>query len=97
MIKAYRLRDRASDVERFCIDTLYDREVTGNLERQSRRTWNRGRETYPRDPVGLTACSRVSPLRSTGRHELSIAAADKALALDPDMAPPTNQRYHQLV
>ena len=33
-LKAYRLRARASDVERFWIDTFYDRQVTGNLERQ---------------------------------------------------------------
>jgi eukaryotic-like serine/threonine-protein kinase len=52
--KAYELRDRASDAERFFIDTLYDRDVTGNLEREQRtlETWA---ETYPRDarPHGL--------------------------------------------
>ena len=55
-LKAYRLRDRASDVERFWIDTFYDRQVTGNLERQQQtmESWAR---TYPRDPVphGLLA------------------------------------------
>ena len=34
ILKAYQLRDRASDVERFYIETLYDRDVTGNLERE---------------------------------------------------------------
>ena len=45
-LKAYQMRNRASDVERFYIETLYDRHVTGNLERQQRtlETWA---ETYP--------------------------------------------------
>ena len=47
-LKAYQLRDRASDVERFFIDTLYDREVTGNLEREQ-RTLESWAQTYPRD------------------------------------------------
>ena len=48
LLKAYQLRDRASDVERFFIETLYDRDVTGNLEREQRtlETWA---ESYPRD------------------------------------------------
>ena len=84
-LKAYRLRDRASDVERFWIETFYDRQVTGNVERQQQtmESWAR---TYPRDPVphGLLAGFATG---STGRYELSIAATDKALALDPDRAP----------
>ena len=86
-LKAYQLRDRASDVERFWIDTLYDRQVTGNLERQQQtmESWAR---TYPRDPVphGLLAGFATS---STGQYELAIAAADKAIAMDPDRAPST--------
>jgi eukaryotic-like serine/threonine-protein kinase len=86
-LRAYRLRDRASDVERFWIDTFYDRQVTGNVERQQQtmESWAR---TYPRDPVphGLLAGFATS---STGRYELSIAAVDKALALDPDRVPST--------
>ncbi len=84
-LTAYRLRDRASDVERFWIDTFYDRQVTGNVERQQQTmaSWAR---TYPRDavPHGLLAGFATS---STGQYELSIAAVDKALALDPDLAP----------
>jgi hypothetical protein len=36
LIRAYQLRHRASDVERFSIETFYDRDVTGNLEREQR-------------------------------------------------------------
>ena len=41
LLKAYQLRHRASDAERFYIETLYDRDVTGNLERERRtlETW----------------------------------------------------------
>ena len=48
--RAYQLRDRASDRERFFITTMYDRQVTGNLEReqQTLESWAR---TYPRDPT----------------------------------------------
>ena len=67
------------------IDTLYDRQVTGNLERQQQtmESWAR---MYPRDstPLGLLAGLATT---STGKYELSIAAADKAIALEPNLAP----------
>ena len=46
--KAYALRDRVSDRERLWILFLYDRQVTGNLQRelQTLESWV---QTYPRD------------------------------------------------
>jgi eukaryotic-like serine/threonine-protein kinase len=84
-LEAYRLRDRASDVERFFIDALYDRQVTGDMEREQ-RTLELWAQTYPRDPSphGLLAGFAA---RSTGKYELAIDEADKAIALDPDQAP----------
>jgi serine/threonine protein kinase/tetratricopeptide (TPR) repeat protein len=84
-LKAYQLRDRASDVERFFIDTLYDRDVTGNLEREQRtlETWA---ESYPRDARPHSLISGFA-LTGTAQYELSIAEADKAIALDPDLTP----------
>jgi serine/threonine protein kinase/tetratricopeptide (TPR) repeat protein len=89
-VEAYRLRDRASDFERFRIETFYDRQVTGNLERQQQtmESWARA---YPREPVPLGLLAGLAT-QSTGKYELAIAAADKALALDPDRGPTLNSK-----
>ena len=94
--KAYQLRNRASDAERFYIETLYDRDFTGNLERE-RRTLETWAESYPRmaDPHTLTA---GLALLSTGQHELAIAETEKAIALDPDSNPAyANRAFNQLL
>jgi eukaryotic-like serine/threonine-protein kinase len=85
-LTAHRLRHRASDVERFFIDTLYDRDVTGNLEREQ-QTLESWAQTYPRDPVAHGLLSGFVT-GSTGKYELSIDEAGKAIALDPDLGPP---------
>ena len=83
--KAYQLRDRASDREKFFITAMYDREVTGNLEK-ARETLELWTQTYPRDsdPHGLLSGFST---QGTGRYEQSIEEAKKAIALDPDYAP----------
>jgi len=94
--KAYQLRNRASDAERFFIDTLYDRDFTGNLERE-RRTLETWAESYPRiaDPHTLVA---GLALMSTGQHELAIAETEKAIALDPGGSPAYgNRAFNQLL
>ena len=60
LLKAYQLRNRASDAERFYIDTLYDRDFTGNLERERRDVGNVGRE-LPARSRATQHCWRVSP------------------------------------
>ena len=73
------LRNRASDVERFRIDTLYDRDFTGNLEREQRtlETWA---QSYPRDARPHNLLSGLA-LTSTGQYELAIAKTETAIAL----------------
>jgi tetratricopeptide (TPR) repeat protein len=95
LLKAYQLRHRASDAERFYIDTLYDRDYTGNLERE-RRTLETWADTYPRDPSAPTLLAGLA-LSSTGQYELAIAATDKAIALDPDHTPAYVNRAHNQV
>jgi serine/threonine protein kinase/tetratricopeptide (TPR) repeat protein len=82
--KAHQLRDRTTAHERFLIDGLYQRQVTGNLEkaRQVFETWA---ATYPRDAEahGLLAGFAT---QGTGRYEQTIAEAEKSLAIDPDQS-----------
>ncbi|HMF61109.1 MAG TPA: tetratricopeptide repeat protein, partial [Vicinamibacterales bacterium] len=92
--KAYQLRHRASDAERFFIETVYDRQVTGNMDREM-ETLEAWAQTYPRDsiPHGLLAGFAT---RSTGRYELSIAAAERSQALSPEggSGPSYNSKAH---
>ena len=83
--KAYELRHRASDAERFYIEAMYDRSVTGNMDREM-ETLEAWAQTYPRDPIphGLLAGFAT---RSTGKYELSMAAADRSIALSGGSAP----------
>jgi eukaryotic-like serine/threonine-protein kinase len=95
LLKAYQLRHRASDVERLNIETLYDRDVTGNLERELRtlETWA---ESYPRDMRPRSLMAGLA-LTSTGQHELAIARTEEVLALNPDATPTYGSRaYNQL-
>jgi len=82
LLKAYQLRHRASNVERFYIDTLYDRDVTGNMEREL-RTLEAWAQSYPRDTNAINLPAGLA-LTSTGQYELAIAQTEKTLALDPD-------------
>ena len=81
--KAWRLRDRASDRERFFVDFTYYRQVTGNLEKayQTLESWLR---TYPRgeDPSALDLLAGLST-QGTGRFERAIQVAQEKLATDP--------------
>jgi serine/threonine protein kinase len=83
--RAWQLRDRVSDRERFFIDFTYDRQVTGNLERayQTLESWLR---VYPRgvppNPQGLL--SGLST-QGTGRFERAIEAAQKQIVNDPNV------------
>jgi tetratricopeptide (TPR) repeat protein len=95
LLKAHQLRNRASDVERFYIETLYDRDVTGNLEREQRtlETWA---QSYPRDARPHTLIAGMA-LTSTGQYERAIAETAKAIALDPDLTPAYGTRaFNQL-
>jgi len=80
--KAYQLRDRAGDRERFFITSLYDRQVTGNLERELRtlRSWA---QTYPRDRDAHGLQSGFA-MQGLGQYEKSIEEANISLGIDPD-------------
>ncbi|MGE0704008.1 MAG: hypothetical protein AB7P22_08740, partial [Vicinamibacterales bacterium] len=82
--RAWLLRDRVSDRERFFIDFTYDRQVTGNLERayQTLELWF---QTYPRaeQPNPHSLFGGISTV-GTGRYERAIETSRKEVATDPD-------------
>ena len=89
---AYELRNRASDRERFLIEVIHDRVVTGNLER-ARQTCMSWAQTYPRDPVAHAMASGLI-LQGLGDFDAAIEEAKKALAMDSDFGPAyTNLAY----
>ena len=84
--RAWRLREHASEREKFFISFTYDRQVTGNLEKAYRilELWS---QTYPRgeNPNPYDLLSGLST-HGTGRFERAIEAAQEGIAADPDFA-----------
>ncbi len=83
--KAWQLRDRASEREKFFIDFSYDRDVTGNLEKayQTLEMWL---QTYPRGaapPRPQVLLGGIST-NGTGRFERAIEAGQKDVTVNPD-------------
>ena len=83
--RAYELRDRVSDREKFFISVIFDRIVTGDLER-ARQTCLLWARTYPRDAVPHSLSSG-GILQGVGDFEGSIKEAKTAIAMDPDLGP----------
>ena len=81
--KAYQLRDRASDAEKFFITATYDQQVMGNLEK-AQETFELWGQTYPREdePPGLLS-GTIYPF--FGKYEKAIEQGKRAIALDPDV------------
>jgi eukaryotic-like serine/threonine-protein kinase len=92
--KAYQLRDHATDRDRFFIATIYDRQVTGNLEKEMEtlRLWA---QTYPRDQTALGLMSGYATA-GTGQYELMIEKARESIAINPDAGADT-PAYFSLV
>jgi tetratricopeptide (TPR) repeat protein len=91
--KAWQLRDRSSDPERFFIEFTYYRQVMGNLEKayQTLELWL---QTYPRghEPPSPQQLLGGLSTNGTGRFEKAIEASQKELAADPSF----RYAYHEL-
>jgi len=79
--KAWQLRGRVSDQERFFIEAMYHRQVTGNLqkERQTLELWVR---MYPRDAFVHSLLAGYASM-GTGRYQEAIDEGERAIRLDP--------------
>jgi tetratricopeptide (TPR) repeat protein len=74
---------------------LYDRDFTGNLERE-RRTLETWAQSYPRDPTPHNLLAGLA-LTGTGQYDQTLAETEKAIAMDPDYPPPYSNRAFNLL
>ncbi len=81
--KAYALRARVSERERFYIDCQYEYFVTGNLE-AARKTYEAWELTYPHDDIPPRNLGVIE--HALGEYEKPIAELHQSLKLDPGNA-----------
>jgi tetratricopeptide (TPR) repeat protein/tRNA A-37 threonylcarbamoyl transferase component Bud32 len=80
--KAYELRDRVSDKEKFFITAYYDGRATGNQEK-AQQTCDQWAQVYPREWTPHTFLSGfIYPV--LGRYEKAAEEGRKAIELAPD-------------
>ena len=83
--KAYELRDRTSEPERYFITARYNKVVTGNLEKaeEALQLWIRA---YPRmAQPHIYLAGAIYP--NTGQYEKGVAAGREAIRLNPNSSP----------
>ena len=81
---AYGLRDHLSDRERRYILMLYDRQVTGNLQKEM-QTLEAWVQTYPHDADALAIIGGWAAL-GTGQYERGIQMGEEVIRQFPDMS-----------
>jgi eukaryotic-like serine/threonine-protein kinase len=82
--KAYELRERASERERFYIESHYDNTVL-NDPTKTLQVYSEWQQVYPRDTIPIDNSALVSS--GLGQHEKAVEFASRALQLD------ANDRY----
>jgi tRNA A-37 threonylcarbamoyl transferase component Bud32/tetratricopeptide (TPR) repeat protein len=80
--RAFELRERATDDEKFYIAATYHRQVTGNLE-QALQAFDLWAQTYPRTFNSYNLASGFVT-KGQGRYEGCIERAAKAEAAEPE-------------
>ena len=78
--KAFELRDRVSEREKFYISAHYYDTVTGNIEKAI-ETYNLWKQTYPRETVPYD--NLALRYAAIGQYEKSLAVCREARRLDP--------------
>jgi serine/threonine protein kinase/tetratricopeptide (TPR) repeat protein len=79
--KAYELRERGNEREKFFIESQYFHLVTGNLEK-ARRAFELWAQTYPRDPVAAANLGNI--YWELGQYDKALQEFQKTLHLSPD-------------
>jgi eukaryotic-like serine/threonine-protein kinase len=79
--RAYSLRDRVSDRERFRIEADYYLFVTGDAEK-AHQTYDQWVQAYPRDFIAYTDLGLI--YSALGQWDKSVAATLEATRLNPD-------------
>jgi DNA-binding winged helix-turn-helix (wHTH) protein/tetratricopeptide (TPR) repeat protein len=79
--KAYQLRNKVSERERFAIEAEYYQHVTGELDKAA-QTFEQWQQSYPRDPAPVGNLGAV--YANLGKMEKFLEQTRKALRLDPD-------------
>jgi tetratricopeptide (TPR) repeat protein len=80
---AYDLRNRLSDRERRFVEMLYDRQVTGNLQKEM-QTLEAWIQRYPNDQDALAIIGGWAA-QGTGQYERGIQAGEEVMRRFPDM------------
>jgi serine/threonine protein kinase/Flp pilus assembly protein TadD len=81
--KAFDLRDRVSDVERFYIESHYYQYATGDLEK-SAQVYNAWAQAYPRDFIPLNNLSVINQV--LGQYEKALEQTRACLKIEPGNA-----------
>jgi serine/threonine protein kinase/tetratricopeptide (TPR) repeat protein len=81
MQKAYELRDRATELERYSISANYYSDVTGELDKGN-AVLEQWAHSYPRDIHPLVALALNNNL--VGQYDQAVAELHEGLRIDPD-------------
>ena len=79
--KAYELREKVSERERFSIEGFYYLNVTGELEKAA-QTYELWQQTYPRDDVPYWSLGFIS--LTLGNYEKALSEYREELRLEPN-------------
>ncbi len=91
--KAYDLRDRVTQLQRFYIDGAYAAIGTGDLQ-QALQTFTEWTKIYPKDPSAHSYLSAASI--SVGRYEEAAKEARESIRLMPTAAAYTDESFSYL-
>ena len=81
--KAFDLRDRATEREKFLITAFYYLTVTGELEK-ARQVYEMCTQVYPREPIPFALLGVVS--MTLGKYEKAATETRESIRVDPNWA-----------